>query len=61
MKRDIYLLSRDHLSDERLNVPGLVSILVLEKVVRCPVAEEIVFLKSFCLVISEPDDEKKEG
>ena len=42
-------MSRDHLSDERLNVPGLVAVLVLEKVVCCAVAGN--FCENFCLPI----------
>ena len=59
MKRETYFLSRDHLGDEGLDVPGLVAVLVLEKVVCCAVAGK--FCKNFCLPIFEPDDEKKEG
>ena len=59
MKRETYFLSRDHLSDKGLNVPGLVAVLVLEKVICCAVTG--IFCKNFCLAIFEPDDKKKEG
>ena len=61
MKRDISILLRDHLSDKGLNVPSLVAVLVLEKVVCCAMAGHKLVKRKFCPVIYEPDDEKKEG
>ena len=60
------IFSWKNLGDKRLDVPGLGAVLVLEEVVRCAMAAQLLiqvklFVKIFSLVNFAPDDKKQEA